>query len=157
MAISYAGEFGWSNHQNVALQKYMLLQSQHQSVHEYLYQLRSSTSSSAATSPSMSPTRGEAGRLNPPSRSSRKTSPPTNQSGHALDTVVDETTIYEIAAQEQALFDVNEAIKRSLTELLNNAAVRDNRQFRTWVQGRLMEVEKELRSGRRRRGGERRS
>ena len=59
----------------------------------------------------------------------------------------------EVALEEAKLCDVNEGIKRTLTELLNCEATRGegNRQFRAWVQGRLMEAERELRRGRRRR------
>ncbi|KAG8410310.1 hypothetical protein J3459_017201 [Metarhizium acridum] len=60
-------------------------------------------------------------------------------------------TIHAISAEEQRLFDVNESIKRALTELLNCDAVRGNNSMRMWAQARLMETEKELRSGRRRR------
>jgi hypothetical protein len=56
-----------------------------------------------------------------------------------------------MAADEAKLCDVNEGIKRTLTELLNCEAVRSDRAFRTWVQCRLMDTERELRSGRRRR------
>ena len=58
-----------------------------------------------------------------------------------------------LALEEAKLCDVNEGIKRTLTELLNCEATRgeDNRQFRAWVQTRLMEAERELRRGRRRR------
>ena len=57
----------------------------------------------------------------------------------------------ELEVEEARLFDVNEAIKRALTELLNCEAVRADHEFRTWIQCRLMDTEKELRSGRRRR------
>lgn len=69
----------------------------------------------------------------------------------SLETVLDESTLQELAEEEAKLFDVNEGIKRTLTELLNCAGVRSDRAFRTWVQSRLMEAEKELRVGRRRR------
>ena len=68
-----------------------------------------------------------------------------------LEPVLDETLLEEVAAGEQKLWDVNEGIKRTLTELLNCETVRKDRRMRTWVQSRLMETEKELRSGRRRR------
>ena len=58
-----------------------------------------------------------------------------------------------ISAEERRLFDVNESMKRALTELLNCDAVRVDARMRMWVQARLMEVEKELRSGRRRKTG----
>lgn len=63
----------------------------------------------------------------------------------------DESLVGEVAAGEQKLFDVNEGMKRALTELLNCEAVRRDKAMRTWVQTRLMETEKELRRGRRRR------
>lgn len=66
---------------------------------------------------------------------------------------LDDETLAEVALEEAKLCSVNEGIKRTLTELLNCEATRgeDNRQFRSWVQGRLMEAERELRRGRRRR------
>jgi hypothetical protein len=57
----------------------------------------------------------------------------------------------ELEAKEQRLSGVNEDIKRALTELLNCRVVWDDCQLRMWVQRRLMETEKELRSGRRKR------
>ncbi|KAJ4302473.1 hypothetical protein N0V88_002618 [Collariella sp. IMI 366227] len=57
----------------------------------------------------------------------------------------------EVAVEEAKLCDVNEGMKRALTELLNCDTVRGDREFRTWVQCRLMDTERELRSGRRRR------
>lgn len=68
-----------------------------------------------------------------------------------METVLDESTLNEVALEEAKLVDVNEGIKRALTELLNCRAVRGDRILRTWVQRRLMETEKELRLGRRRR------
>jgi hypothetical protein len=65
--------------------------------------------------------------------------------------VLEESLIGEVAAGEQKLSDVNEGIKRALTELLNCETVRQDTTIRTWVQSRLMETEKELRRGRRRR------
>ena len=64
---------------------------------------------------------------------------------------LDETLVEEMAAGEQKLFDVNEGLKRALTELLNCETVRKDAEMRTWVQTRLMDTERELRSGRRRR------
>ncbi|KAH6951157.1 hypothetical protein BKA56DRAFT_711815 [Ilyonectria sp. MPI-CAGE-AT-0026] len=68
--------------------------------------------------------------------------------GH--DTIPDEEALYEGSTGEQRLFDINLNIKRELTELLNCENVRSDTAFRMWVQTRLMETEKELRSGRRR-------
>lgn len=68
-----------------------------------------------------------------------------------LDTIPDEETMRAISAEERRLFDVNESIKRALTEMLNCDIVRSDASMRMWTQTRLMEAEKELRSGRRRR------
>ncbi|OTA77304.1 hypothetical protein M434DRAFT_58459, partial [Hypoxylon sp. CO27-5] len=91
-----------------------------------------------------------------PSRSHRRSSLSSmRNSGHRssqtqLEPVLDESLVEEIAAGEQKLFDVNEGIKRALTELLNCETVRKDQEMRTWVQTRLMDTERELRSGRRR-------
>ena len=156
---------------NFALQKYLMLQEQHQELSTHLDQIRPrlspSTSvasvSSASTSPirpSFSNSSSTSSAGSPPRRvrsSGRKyrrccpdKAPPTGQD--VLDTIPDEETLYEISAEERRLFDVNESIKRALTEMLNCQAVRADGSIRMWVQTRLMETEKELRSGRRRRG-----
>jgi hypothetical protein len=141
---------------NFALQKYMLLQEQHRELCTHLDQIRprqSSTTSSLSTisSPSSSPTRSsfcasprQQGRRH--HRASRCGYTPEP----VLDTIPDEDTLFAISAEEQRLFDVNESIKRALTELLNCDTVRHDGKMRMWVQTRLMEAEKELRSGRRR-------
>lgn len=65
--------------------------------------------------------------------------------------VMDPTTLAEVASEEARLFAINEGIKRSLTELLNCETVRVDQAFRQWIMARLLEVERELRVGRRRR------
>lgn len=157
---------------NFALQKYMLLQEQHEELRSHLDQIRpglSLTSSATLSSPATSPTRSSSlsstlSTTSSSSASSRRHSrsserrharPQPRRSGWddaPLDTILDEETLYEISAEEQRLCDVNESIKRALTELLNCDAVRCDQPMRMWVQGRLMETEKELRSGRRRKG-----
>ncbi|CAI4212964.1 unnamed protein product [Parascedosporium putredinis] len=135
------------DYQNMAYEEYVRLNNQHERIRESLDLIRASSpfSDSTTTSPSLSPTRG-AGRQ-------RFASPPVSRrDNRTLETILDETTLCEIATQEQQLLDVNEAIKRALTELLNCDLVRADKPFRTWVQGRLMQTEKELRSRRRRRG-----
>ncbi len=72
--------------------------------------------------------------------------------GICLETGLDESTREEVAVEEAKLCNINEGIKRALTELLNCEAVRNDQSFRTWVQCRLMDTEKELRVSRRRRG-----
>ncbi|KAI8948839.1 hypothetical protein F4801DRAFT_581009 [Xylaria longipes] len=142
-----------------AMQEYLSLQDQHEELSQRLHELSPSSSSSSttttlslasttATSPSVSPTRSFLGR-DGPSSSKLSLSPSTldcrvraSQNG---------ALVGEVAAGEQKLYDVNEGMKRALTELLNCEAVRQDRAMRTWVQTRLLETEKELRRGRRRR------
>lgn len=135
-----------ADYQNMAYEEYIRLNSQHERIRESLDLIRGNSpfGDSTTTSPSLSPTRG-AGRH-------RFASPPiSRRDNRTLETILDETTLCEIATQEQQLVDVNEGIKRALTELLNCDPVRADKPFRTWVQSRLLETEKELRSRRRRR------
>ncbi|KAJ6437256.1 Tyrosine-tRNA ligase [Purpureocillium lavendulum] len=128
-----------------ALEKYMLLQEQHEELCHHLQQIRPrqySTSSISTRSSSVSSTSPRRRH----SRSGRMRCSGAADAG--LDTIVDEETLYEISAEEQRLFDVNESIKRALTELLNCDTVRCDKSMRMWAQARLMETEKELRSGR---------
>lgn len=148
-----------------AMHKYLLLQNQHEELRQHMHDLcpAYTTSSTAVTSPSVSPTRSSSGSpsftLSPssPSRNHRRSSLPSlKHSGFRgsqtqLEPVLDESLIEEMAAGEQKLFDVNEGIKRTLTELLNCEIIRKDQAMRTWVQSRLMDTERELRSGRRRR------
>ncbi|KAK1830883.1 hypothetical protein QBC39DRAFT_372444 [Podospora conica] len=143
-----------------ALQKYLRLQEQHESLRQHLSELRPlQTPFSAVTaSPVISPARTSStssitslGAPSPTSRSQRHFSIPGSLPWGSLESVPDETTLDELATEEAKLCHVNEGIKRTLTELLNCEAVRDDRAFRTWVQCRLMDTERELRSGRRRR------
>lgn len=64
---------------------------------------------------------------------------------------LDPTTLAQVAVEEAKLFNINEGIKRSLTELLNCETVRSDQSVRQWIMARLLEVEKDLRVGRRRR------
>ncbi|KAH8896450.1 hypothetical protein GQ53DRAFT_779028 [Thozetella sp. PMI_491] len=163
------------HNRDLALQKYLLLQDQHESLRQHLDELRplypssqSERSISLSVTPSGSPTRsgtsaspfasGQTSPRSPPPagrqrphhrRSSLPVTSQTHMCPPGLETVLEATN--ELAAEEAKLFDVNEGIKRALTELLNCEAVRSDRALRTWVQCRLMDTEKELRSGRRRR------
>ncbi|KAK3369826.1 hypothetical protein B0H63DRAFT_403071 [Podospora didyma] len=168
------------HNRDLALQKYLLLHEQHESLRQHLDELRPlppsrdmAAPTATAISPVGSPTRNgsvasfssSSGQASPyHSRSSslcgpfRRSSLPSrimmcngSSTGSELETVPDETTLAEVAIEEAKLCDVNEGIKRALTELLNCEAVRGDRAFRTWVQCRLMDTERELRSGRRRR------
>ena len=156
---------------NYTMQKYLLLQEQHAELSTHLDQIRprqsSLSSASSVSSPASSPSRADEPPVpQAPRRHSRRSDGGRHTKGQArysgwcenrrgsvaLDTIPDEETLYEISAEEQRLFDVNESIKRALTEMLNCNVVRSDNSMRMWAQTRLMEAEKELRSGRRRRG-----
>ncbi|KAF9768637.1 hypothetical protein IL306_014021 [Fusarium sp. DS 682] len=143
-----------------ALEKYMLLQEQHAELSNHLQQIRPRKQSTSSISP-RSPSSYKSSSPKLHSRSSerqpsRAKAPCSGWSGShrdadTLDTIVDEEALYEISAEEPRLFDVNESIKRVLTELLNCETIRGDNSMHMWAQRRLMETEKELRSGRRRR------
>ncbi|KAK3307807.1 uncharacterized protein B0T15DRAFT_391887, partial [Chaetomium strumarium] len=155
--------------QDLALQKYLLLHEQHESLRQHLDELRpprhQSLTNSLYTpvSPNPPPTRRMS--LSPmtdhtsPSSSRhtgispsslrtprRSISPPSSAVAAAA-----AWRMAEVAVEEAKLCDVNEGMKRALTELLNCETVRGDPAFRMWVQCRLLDTERELRSGRRRR------
>ncbi|KAF3023547.1 hypothetical protein E8E14_009854 [Neopestalotiopsis sp. 37M] len=150
-------------HGDFAMQRYLLLQGQHEELTQHMYDLcpaYSCASSTVMTSPSLSPTRSAtlsplSSKHTSPSRNHRRSSgatrPGSRMASSILEPVLDEEIMGEMKADEQKLCDVNEGIKRALTELLNSDAVRNDRAMRTWVQTRLMDTERELRTGRRRR------
>lgn len=49
------------------------------------------------------------------------------------------------------LYEINQQIKTTLTELLNCDSVKHDKAFRAWVQSKLMDAEHELKKQRRRR------
>ncbi|KAH8911649.1 hypothetical protein BR93DRAFT_962886 [Coniochaeta sp. PMI_546] len=166
------------HNRDLALQKYLLLQEEHDHLRQHLDSVHNLQPSRniIPNSPPVSPTVA----TYPSSSSSTQTTPYQSRSPSltrvhgqgqhrsslpavasrpascvaattSLETVIDESTIAELATEEVRLCHVNECIKRVLTELLNCDSVRDDRAMRTWVQCRLMDTEKELRTGRRRR------
>ncbi|KAK2008279.1 hypothetical protein LZ32DRAFT_540254 [Colletotrichum eremochloae] len=150
---------------NFALQQYLTLHSQHEELRQHLDQIRPMTtcSTSLSSSPSVSPTRStcspfgqypnaSSGGRRHHGRSDRRPSLPGPKArrNSSLAPIADETTIWAVAEEERRLFDVNEGMKRALMELLNCEQVRSDSSFRMWVQCRLMDTEKELRSERRR-------
>lgn len=147
-----------------ALEEYLHLQEQHEEISTHLEQIRprqssassvsarSSSSSSSLPSPTLPSRTGARHHARARARCSGWQKPACGSDAHALDTIVDEETLHEISADERRLLALNESIKRALTELLNTDTVRGDNSTRMWAQARLMETEKELRSGRRRRG-----
>ena len=169
-----------------ALQKYLLLHSQHDTLQRRLSQM-SSAPVSTSGSPSHSPDRLRQGSLsshssfsssssspdydrspNWPSmtnRLDRSGSMPVIQSGRpmavarrsSLPTVIDESILVAIEEEEEKLLNVNLQIKTTLTELLNCGSVRSDKRYRMWVQSRLMDAERELKGSRSRSSTRRRS
>ncbi|KAK3984655.1 hypothetical protein QBC44DRAFT_10837 [Cladorrhinum sp. PSN332] len=135
---------------DLVLQQYYLLHEQQESLRQHLDELRSPAQSAfhspIGTSPNAVTPFAQVSPSEAMSRHQfRSSSIPTLKRFCSL------ADVTELAVEEAKLCDVNEGIKRALTELLNCEAVRGDRAFRTWVQSRLMETERELRSGRRRR------
>lgn len=54
----------------------------------------------------------------------------------------------ELEGEELKLINVNQEIKATLTDLLNCESVRNDKQFRMWIQTRLMDAERELKNSR---------
>ncbi|KAI0101696.1 hypothetical protein GGR51DRAFT_308274 [Nemania sp. FL0031] len=156
-----------------AMQEYLLLQDQHEELCQRLHELcppASFPSTTTSSSLSIASMATSTTTTTPPSVSSTPSDGPSlslslprdqqrmviGGSGHRIRTsqrgpVHDESLAGEVIKGERKLFDVNEGMKRALTELLNCEIVRQDRAMRTWVQTRLMETEKELRRERRRR------
>ncbi|KAI9055860.1 hypothetical protein LZ554_000798 [Drepanopeziza brunnea f. sp. 'monogermtubi'] len=161
-----------------ALQKYLLLHSQHDALQKHLAQI-SSAFPSTMTSPTSTPSRSrfpsvssstdsEDGLLmsSPyaePNNQRRGSIPRLNQRPQlhkrrsSLPTVVDESILDAIDEDENKLKDVNMQIKQTLTDLLNCESVRNDNKYRLWVQTRLMDAEKELKGSRARSFDRRRS
>lgn len=153
-----------------ALQKYLLLHSQHDALQKHLTGI-SATSPTSSTSPTRSPSRTQFSSLSssPESRNEQFLSSPQTVIPHhrrsgsmprhhqrpafrtrrsSLPTVFDESILGEIEEDENKLKDVNLQIKSTLTELLNCESVRSDRKYRMWVQTRLMDAEQELKNSR---------
>jgi hypothetical protein len=149
----------------LALQKYLLLHSQHDALQKHLTQITTSMPPTPTASPSRSPDRFRYGSLSsspntddgylsssPPSaiRNHRRSGsmqvprPRLRTRRSSLPTVIDESILGEIAEEEMKLKSVNQQIKSTLTNLLNCESVRGNQRYRMWVQTRLMDAEKEL-------------
>jgi hypothetical protein len=153
-----------------ALQKYLLLHSQHDALQKHLNQISSSIPTTATTSQSRSPDRYRHASLSssPGSDDSMPHPPPRVANNHhrtgsiprsrprpvlrmrrsSLPTVIDESILGEIEQDKVKLKDVNQQIKTTLTELLNCESVRGDKRYRMWIQTRLMDAEKELKNTR---------
>jgi len=55
--------------------------------------------------------------------------------------------------EQKALYEINQQIKATLTELLNTESVRSDEKYRAWIQERLMDAEHQIRKRRRRHSG----
>ncbi|KAG7289983.1 hypothetical protein NEMBOFW57_006362 [Staphylotrichum longicolle] len=146
---------------DLALQKYLILHEQHESLRQHLDEIRQPRQNSICTPISPSPATSPTRRSHSPDESRRQSaqhsfSLPARKgsypgaAGSDMGSALRVLTA-EVAVEEAKLCDVTEGMKRALTELLNCDTVRSDRALRNWVQCRLMDTERELRSGRRRR------
>lgn len=170
MEHQFENRAGWTAiapNLDFAMQEYLLLHDQYEELCQRLHELSPTTSPlspataslslSLAPSPS-SPTRGFLSSRDDPSppRDQQRTTT-SSYAWRGAARVSQRSPLLVVpgdaaaAAGERKLFDVNEGMKRALTELLNCDVVRHDRAKRTWVQTRLMETERELRRERRRR------
>jgi len=150
-----------------ALQKYLLLHSQHDALQKHLSQITPSmpstfpgrthhSSSTSSSSSSMSPSDDGFSLSSPsPFRNHQRSSSLSRPARPALKTrrsslpaVIDENTLGEIAEDEVKIKTVNQQIKSTLTDLLNCESVRRDQRYRMWVQERLMDAEMELKGDR---------
>jgi len=162
-----------------ALQKYLLLHSQHDALQKHLNHISTAIPASTSNSlpdrrrtPSLSSSSGSDDNMSFPSSptkiirhhhrsgsipTSRPQRPAMTTRRSSLPTVIDESVLGEIEEDEMKLKDVNLQIKSTLTELLNCESVRSDSRYRTWVQTRLMDAERELKISRTRSCERRRS
>ncbi|CAD6442513.1 8be2d604-ffb2-4123-beb4-33026faccd47-CDS [Sclerotinia trifoliorum] len=154
-----------------ALQKYLLLHSQHDALQKHLNQVTAavqesptafadrhrnssvSSDSSNASDTSVSPhsapmTASRSRRGSLPSSFGHMQHFHRENRINSLPAVIDETVVEEIEEDEQKLKDVNQQIKTTLTDLLNCESVRGDLRYRKWVQTRLMDTERELKESR---------
>ncbi|KAH8687434.1 hypothetical protein BGZ60DRAFT_363240 [Tricladium varicosporioides] len=157
-----------------ALQKYLLLHSQHDALQKHLNHISISNTTSPSESPERAhrtssfssvssdelsfPPRGARHHYRSNSTSNRRPQRPQMvKRRSSLPAVINETILEEIEEEESKLKDVNQQIKSTLTDLLNCKGVRSDQRYRTWVQTRLMDTEKELKNSRSRNCERRRS
>ena len=155
-----------------ALQKYLLLHSQHDALQKHLSHITTSLPETGSSSPESSPDRFRQGSISSSAGSDESyllSSPPKPTRHHhrsgsipvpppqrpvlktrrsSLPTVVTESLLEEIEEDEIKFKDVNQQIKSTLTTLLNCESVRGDRRYRNWIQTRLMDTEKELKKSR---------
>lgn len=140
----------------LALQKYLLLHSQHAALQTHLSKItpsvqipnslerihRDSLSSSGSDEGYLSstPSFGHHQRTS----SLPRQRPMIKKRRSSLPTAIDETILGEMEEDELKIKGINQQIKSTLTELLNCQSVRVDDRYRNWVQTRLMDTEMEL-------------
>ncbi|KAF7880713.1 uncharacterized protein EAF01_011982 [Botrytis porri] len=155
-----------------ALQKYLLLHSQHDALQKHINKVTASIPESPTgytdrqrnSSVSSDSSFASDASISPLSR--RGSLPPSfghtqhlhrEERINSLPAIVDETVIEVIEEDEQKLKNVNQQIKTALTDLLNCESVKGDVRYRKWVQTRLMDTERELKERRTRSCERRRS
>ena len=154
----------------LALQKYLLLHSQHDALQKHLskitpaVQIPQSSEKARHASLSSSPGSDEGYLSSSPTfrhhqraGSVPRHRPMLKQRRSSLPATIDESIIGEMEEDELKIQSVNQQIKSTLTELLNCQSVRADDRYRKWVQTRLMDTEIELKGTRSRSCGRRRA
>ncbi|KAL3422538.1 hypothetical protein PVAG01_06694 [Phlyctema vagabunda] len=147
-----------------ALQKYLLLHSQHDALQRHLNEIMPSDPDASDTSPDESPDRMRGGSFSSSNSSEDSfafsspsfrrhvrggsiaglTQATPRSRRFSMPATVDQTTLGLIDEDETKLKNVNQQIKTTLTELLNCESVKNDKRYRMWVQTRLLDTEKEL-------------
>jgi hypothetical protein len=151
-----------------ALQKYLLLHSQHDALQKHLDHITPSLPPTTSSPPHPPDRSRQASLSSSPGSEDSDLSPVPPRALHrqhhrsstitnaqyirprilarrsSLPTIIDESILGEIEEDEDKLKNVNEQIKCTLTDLLNCEGVRGDGRYRMWVQTRLMDAEKQL-------------
>ncbi|KAH8599283.1 hypothetical protein B0O99DRAFT_613462 [Bisporella sp. PMI_857] len=176
MATSNPNQY--DSERGLALQKYLLLHSQHNALQKHLSQITPSmpTTTSPFGTQHASHQQSMSISTSPSDDGYLSSSPPTHSRFHqrtgstdmspsrpkivkrrfSLPDIMEQSIVDEVALEELKLKNVNQQIKGTLTELLNCQSVRKDDRYRKWVQTRLMDAERELKGTRSRSGDQRR-
>ncbi|KAF2195351.1 hypothetical protein K469DRAFT_681675 [Zopfia rhizophila CBS 207.26] len=143
--------------QDDTMQKYILLSSQQEVLRRRLSLQLPSVSPMTASSPEFQPLSSSPTFPRPVYASSWSAEP--DYSTHSISTYLIPTqpgmghrhTIDDPhTGDAHKLYEINQQIKATLTDLLNTESVRSDEKYRAWIQDRLMDAEHQMRKQRRR-------
>lgn len=136
--------------QDEFIQRYRRLSEQSDAIRQHLNSIISAQSyescSRMDTMPSTPSPKQSFSQLNHYQTASSYPMTPTWSQSHSV-----ATSSPSDVAGEASLYEINQQIKTTLTELLNCNSVKHDKMFRAWVQTRLMDAEHQLKRQRKRR------